>query len=183
MRHIALEMCAQSVCFKIHLPFTSIENVTKCVPYYFVGDDIFPLKPNLIKPYPGRGLTRERRICNYRISRARCCIENTFGIVSSKWRLMRTAVIASEDNSVRYFKAICCLHNFLRCEQDGRYFCVDTDIDDDDNMIALLDEMPTLLQQVHTMRADNDNHPAISATRNRDLLCDFVNSVGSVYWQ
>lgn len=35
-------------------------------PYYFVGDDAFPLKENLMKPYPGRSLTHERRVYNYR---------------------------------------------------------------------------------------------------------------------
>ncbi|XP_050515105.1 uncharacterized protein LOC126890290 [Diabrotica virgifera virgifera] len=47
------------------------------VPYVFLGDDAFPLSPNLMKPYPG---TQEKgsqgRIFNYRLSRARMVSEN-----------------------------------------------------------------------------------------------------------
>ena len=41
------------------------------VPYVFVGDDAFALKRYMMKPYPQRNLTEERRIYNYRHSRAR----------------------------------------------------------------------------------------------------------------
>ncbi len=41
------------------------------LPYMFVGDGIFPLKPWLMKPYPGRNLNEPRRIYDYRQSRAR----------------------------------------------------------------------------------------------------------------
>ena len=36
----------------------------------FTGDDIFPLKKYLIKPYPGRNLNDEQKIDNYCLSRA-----------------------------------------------------------------------------------------------------------------
>ena len=47
--------------------------------YVFVGDKAFPLKSCLIKPYPRNKLDDSKRICNYRISRARRVIKNTFG--------------------------------------------------------------------------------------------------------
>ena len=47
--------------------------------YCFVGDEAFPLKTWLLRPYPGRELTDRRRIYNYRLSRARRTIENAFG--------------------------------------------------------------------------------------------------------
>lgn len=34
--------------------------------HYFVGDDAFPHHKNLMKPYRQNGLTKERRIYNYR---------------------------------------------------------------------------------------------------------------------
>lgn len=50
------------------------------LPFVIVGDDIFGLKTYLMKPYPGRGLTESRQVFNYRLSRCRRIIENTFGI-------------------------------------------------------------------------------------------------------
>ncbi|XP_071636696.1 uncharacterized protein [Temnothorax longispinosus] len=52
--------------------------------YCLVGDEVFPLKPYLLRPYPGRGLTPEQEMYNYRLSRARRIIENVFGILASQ---------------------------------------------------------------------------------------------------
>ena len=35
------------------------------LPYFLLGDDIFPLKKWLIKTYPGRSLSEEQKIYNY----------------------------------------------------------------------------------------------------------------------
>ena len=49
--------------------------------YTFVVDGAFPMKPYLLRPYPGRDLTGEvsKKVFNYRLSRARRAIENSFG--------------------------------------------------------------------------------------------------------
>ena len=40
-------------------------------PYVFVSDDAFALKKFMMKPYPQQNLTGDKRVCNYRHSRAR----------------------------------------------------------------------------------------------------------------
>lgn len=41
------------------------------LPYVVVADKAFPMKPNLLRPYPGRHLQQDARIFNYCQSRAR----------------------------------------------------------------------------------------------------------------
>lgn len=53
------------------------------VPFVIIGDEAFPLKTYLLRPYPGKNLDcNEKRIYNYRICRARIVVENAFGILS-----------------------------------------------------------------------------------------------------
>ena len=54
-------------------------------PYVFTGDEAFPLKTYLIKPYPRACIGIKERVAKYRISRARMVVENTFGIAASQF--------------------------------------------------------------------------------------------------
>ncbi|CAH1968459.1 unnamed protein product [Acanthoscelides obtectus] len=50
----------------------TIPNTYRRLPYVFIGDDAFPLRVDLMKPFRQAALTsREKKIYNYRLSRAR----------------------------------------------------------------------------------------------------------------
>ncbi|XP_046743430.1 uncharacterized protein LOC124409688 [Diprion similis] len=69
-------------------PSCEIPGFNEKLPYVIVADDAFTLKSNLMKPYPNPGLTLEKRIFNYRLSRARRTVENAFGILANRWRVL-----------------------------------------------------------------------------------------------
>lgn len=66
----------------------------------FVADDAFPLRTNILKPFSRYGpLTETRKIFNYILSRARRVVENTFGILVSKFRIFEKPIPLSIETT------------------------------------------------------------------------------------
>lgn len=157
------------------------------LPFYYIGDDAFPLCKRMMKPYGGRNLTDEQRIFNYRLSRARRCIENAFGILSSKWLVLKKSMFCSPDRAQKIITACCLLHNYL-LNDNRRCYCPSSFADK-------LDSDRNVVEGEWRSRIDDDslyfgNIPASLGRSNeyaklvRDKLKDYVNSPqGSVPWQ
>ncbi|XP_061564128.1 putative nuclease HARBI1 [Cololabis saira] len=82
-------------------------------PPVFVGDEAFPLKTHLMRPYSGTNLSAEQRIYNYRHSRARRVVENAFGILAARWRVFGKAMECSVETAEVVIKACVAVHNYL----------------------------------------------------------------------
>ncbi|KAJ8358207.1 hypothetical protein AAFF_G00026110 [Aldrovandia affinis] len=76
-----------------------------CQPHVFVADEAFPLQRHLMRPFPGSNLSRRNRVFNYRLSRARMIVENTFSILSAQWRMYRRVIGTSPGNVEKCVKA------------------------------------------------------------------------------
>ena len=86
-------------------------------PYVFVGDDAFPMRHNLLKPYSSSNLERVFLIFNYRLSRARRIIENNFGILAARFRIFRRFILSFLETVENITKACVALHNYLDDKQ------------------------------------------------------------------
>lgn len=143
------------------------ENSGTIVPHVIVGDEAFPLKTYLMRPYSGRNLPEEKRIFNYRLSRARRISENAFGILCQKFRLFFNKMQVSPKNADSIILSALCLHNFLR--NDNIHMST---LDSEKNQ----NETPILVELPHVSgRLSND------AIKVRDIFKDyFCSSNGSV---
>ncbi|KAH7951642.1 hypothetical protein HPB52_010951 [Rhipicephalus sanguineus] len=94
-------------------PLGSLPGTSTNVPYVFVGDEAFQLRKDFMRPYPAKPLDDGKRIFNYRLSRARRCAENAFGITAARWRILLRTINLHSKNVDFVSKAACVLHNFL----------------------------------------------------------------------
>ena len=72
----------------------------------------------MVKHYSRRQLTREERIANYRVSRGWKVVENAFGILVSRFKVL-LGTMEQRPKVVRDIDFTCVvLHNMLRTHQD-----------------------------------------------------------------
>lgn len=136
------------------------------VPYVIVADDAFPLSKRLLKPYPFRGLSIEKRIFNYRLSRARQTVENAFGILTNRFRILQGTINLGPEKAEIITLTCCILHNFL-ATKSKRYCEGEIETCNLQNIIA----------QQGGSRSSNE----AMAIRNR--FCGYFNTIGKVQWQ
>ena len=63
----------------------------------------------------------------YRLSRARKCIEDAYGILTGRWRILHTSISFKVRTSIAIVQALVCLHNFiledeLPPQENARYY-------------------------------------------------------------
>lgn len=155
---------------------------TAPVPYCIVADDAFTTSQRVMKPVPGQNLSRIDRVYNYRLSRARRVIENSFGIASARWRVLRKKFEQKPKIIEVIVSAVCVLHNYCMRHQADLYappFLLDREINgelvqgswhDIDNMISL-----------QHINEQNDSIP-IEMIRN-EYREYFTSQAGELAWQ
>ncbi|CAK1592419.1 unnamed protein product [Parnassius mnemosyne] len=108
---------------KLNIPAAElVKNGNRSLPYVFVVDDAFPLRTDMIKPFRQADLnTYEKKKYNYRVSRARRIVENAFGILASRFRILHTEINIEPKNIDSVKMACCALHNYLTETNQASY--------------------------------------------------------------
>lgn len=159
-------------------------------PYFFIGDQAFPLMKNFMRPYAGRKLEEIKQIFNYRLSRARRTIENAFGILTARWRVYRRPICLDVKTVDQIVISTVCLHNFLKTHDEKqspekRVYCppyfVDSELEDGQVVEGMWRNEQMQLQW---LRPSNAHRASTNAMEIRDILADyFITSEGEVPWQ
>ncbi|XP_039747584.1 protein ALP1-like isoform X1 [Pararge aegeria] len=92
----------------------SLRGITEELPYVFVADEAFPLTKNIMRPYPANQLANiEKRVFNYRLSRARRIVESAFGILQSRFEIFQRRMQVQAKYIDNIILACCSLHNYI----------------------------------------------------------------------
>ncbi|XP_024885604.1 protein ALP1-like [Temnothorax curvispinosus] len=99
----------------LHIPLpTHLNHMDSDFPYVLLGDEAFPLRSYMMRPYPrSRQLNINRKIFNYCLSRARRTVECAFGLLVARWRIYRRPLVACIRTAVKAVQATVVLHNFI----------------------------------------------------------------------
>ena len=152
--------------------------------YFFVGDDAFALGEHMMKPFPSKELTAAQRIFNYRLSRARRVVENTFGILSTRFRILRREIDMEPEGARDVVLACVALHNFIKAVSPKNYMArPSTDWEDKDYRVhrglwrreVELDAM----DKTHTKK----NHSIFVKEMRQKLMYWCLTKEGECKWQ
>ncbi|KAJ8667230.1 hypothetical protein QAD02_008892 [Eretmocerus hayati] len=155
-------------------------------PYCFVADEAFPLLPNVLRPYPGKAnCSLAKKVFNYRVGWPRRRIENTFGILASRWRIFRKPILMDPLNVVKMIKATVCLHNWLRMSDEDY---VPPDLVDREGENGEM--IPGTWRQENRNQVtafenmlETQQNPSRLALHTREMFCDLYNNEYALPWQ
>lgn len=157
---------------------------TTPIPYIIVADEAFPLKDYIQKPYRQKGLTTERRIYNYRLSRARRVVENAFGILANRFRVLMTAINLAPEKVETLTLTCCLLHNYLRCHTEAYTPPGSLDTEHPLSHAVQPGKWRSEPKCLENLKKQGSNHSKETAKLYREYIKDYLNSsVGSVPWQ
>lgn len=161
-----------------------LPNSTHTVPYVIVADDAFAMTNYMIKPFSQAHLTKEKRIFNYRLSRARRVVENAFGILANRFRIFINPIALSPEKVEVITVTSCIIHNYLRSKSTEVYS--QPTIMDHENLLTH-EVMPGEWRKDGLgagFRPFTHQGSKNSAKEIRNTFCDYFNSsTGAVDWQ
>lgn len=168
---------------RLNLPPNVQLDANNSVSCHLLADDAFPMGLRLLKPYPHRFLTAEEKVFNYRLSRGRRIVENVFGIISSKFQVLKTEMRFTVPHCVNVVLAICILHNILRriC---GQAYMPPGSFDTEDINYEMVPGNWREGEQMTGLRPTTArNHLKAAKEMRQTLTRYFMSDAGEVPWQ
>lgn len=158
------------------------------IPYFLIGDDAFPLRTSLVKPYSHRQLNRPERVFNYRLSRARRVVENAFGLLVARFRILQRPINLVPAKADMVVLACCALHNFLRKHDTARStYSASGSVDVEDEDTGYVRPGTWRAQEASwatkKIWKQGTNNASKEAMELRDHLHDYVNFCNKLPWQ
>lgn len=165
------------------LPGTNTE-----FPHFFVGDVAFPLKENLMRPYAVSNdeyFRKEQSNLNYRLSRAHSVIENAFGILCARWRILLNSLEMAPENAKRIVLACVALHNFIMLNDDSSCYCPPGFVDGPEckNNGNWRREIAEHGQRPLKSYSTFNRRPSMVSVRLRDVLAIYLSCEGYIDFQ
>lgn len=161
-----------------------ISNSNRALRYVFVDDEAFSMRSDLIKLYSRKTLNKELRIFNYCLSRAQRVVENTFGILASRFPIFHTTINLKLDNIDIIVLTCCALHIFLRRRRPQIYTSPESmDSENIDECFVELGERcdPELMHNLmHNLQHGTRGQISNSAKIVRNEFNQYFNNEGSV---
>ena len=161
---------------------------TKEIPFVCTGDDAFPLSKYMMKPYPFKNLSTDKRVFNYSLSRMRMISENGFGILGNRWRVFRRPFSLEPDKVTTITLATIALHNWLRSEADsGKIYIPHGLADKDDFETGEVLEgswrSDVVIGSWLSLPKSRANHASNQANEIRQEFAEYFSKEGCVPWQ
>ncbi|CAK1598760.1 unnamed protein product [Parnassius mnemosyne] len=153
------------------------------VPYVFLGDSAFALKNNFMKPFPFKNITHDQRIFSYRLSRARRVDENTFAILSSRFRVFRSHIGVQVNNMDPIVLACCALHNFLRKQTLSYIIPRYIDRENTKNFTFHKGDWRNNTEGLSSLQRTSENQRNSEGSEVRNTFMNYFSSVGCVSFQ
>lgn len=154
-------------------PNKNLPGMTNTVPYVFVGDEAFPLSEHIMRPYPGSELLNnsQKKIYNYRLSRARRIVESAFGILQQKFEVFQKRIRMQPKYLDTMILACTCLHNYI----------MEDFVSED---IAVPNNSILQNYSVDSQNMDITGNQNVDAMEIREIFKSYFNSEhGAVSWQ
>nr|CAI5836648.1 unnamed protein product [Callosobruchus analis]CAI5844147.1 unnamed protein product [Callosobruchus analis] len=132
----------------------------KCNDFHILGDSGYPCLQHLLTPFRDNGhLTRQQVNYNRILSKNRCVIEHSFGLLKQKFRQLYHVKLHKIENIVHLIRACCVLHNLALHEE----FPMEED------------DLPAVINVNENVRVENDD-PRGAAKR-----MDIMNNMPQLY--